>query len=230
MKKIMLISCAVMCLILSACRPFTDRPRAVVTPTPVPEATVTPTPVIIEETKQPATATDLVPATTSPTDLKPVPTPEGGNAALNENRQEIPFNCVLRGFFITTPEKLTEIISGPDSSVLIQDEEGWRDYQSKYCPGSDFNLEFSMEYFPDQYLFARISMGAKPTFSSAYDVEKVLLGYDGLSIDASISDICAYHDFGYDASYGSAQYFVCIVAVNSADIPAGVAESMRYVY
>lgn len=222
MKKILLISCAAMCLILSACRPFIDRPRAVVTPTPVPEVT-----------KQPATPTDLTTKPVSPTDLKPVPTPEGGNAALNENQQEIPFYYVFRGFYLTTPEKLSKIISGPDSHTLIQDDEGWHDYQDKYCGGVEWDAEFS---FPDQYLFAEIHMGAKPKYTVAYDVEKVLLSYDGLSFAYTSSEnflsdhIQAYSDYGYGPEYGSAQYFVCIVAVNSADIPAGVAESMRYVY
>lgn len=223
MKKILLISCAALCLILSACRPFTDRPRAVVTPTPVPEVT-----------KQPATPTDLSTKPVSPTDIsEPVSTPEGGNAALNENRQEIPFYYVFRGFYLTTPEKLSKIISGPDSSVLIQDEDGWHDYQDKYCPGIEWDAKFT---FPDQYLFAEISMGAKGKFTDAYDVEKVFLSYDGLSVasnynETAVSDrIHAYSDLGYGPEYGSAQYFVCIVAVNSADIPAGVAESMRYVY
>lgn len=234
MKKILLISCAAMCLILSACRPFTDRPRTYGTQRDdVPQATVTPTPVIIEETKRPATATDLVPATTSPTDLAPVFTPEGGNAALNENRQEIPFYHVFRGFYLTSAEELSAIISGPDKSVIIQDEEGWHDYQWKYCPGIEWDAKFT---FPDQYLFADISMGAKPKYVGAYSGEKLILDSEGRMY---VTEDYDYNEnplseriyaYSKNSSDNGAQYFVYIVAVNSSDIPADVAESMKYEY
>lgn len=232
MKKILLICCAALCLILSACGLMGGRHQAAVTPVPTPA-----------ETKRPATATDLVPETASPTDISEpvspaengdVPSPEVFRPWIGDEKElkEIPFRYVFRGFCLTSAEKLSAIISGPNKSVIIRDEEGWYDYQSKYCGGIEWDAEFT---FPDQYLFAEISMGAKPKYVGAYAGEKLMVGSEGLYVVANydyneipISErIYAYSQNSSDIG---AQYFVYIVAVDSSDIPEAVAENMKYVY
>lgn len=212
MKKILLISCAAMCLILSACGLMNGRMRS-----GDPQLVVSPTPTV-EQTKRPATATDIKVEAGSPTNLR----------QLGEG---IPFNYVFRGFFLTTPEKLSEIISAPDSYTLIQDEEGWQDYKAKYCPGIEWSGEF---YYPEYQYFAMITMGAKPKYAVSFSIDRVTLSESEIEVSTKLEpigkQIQAYSDLDGGASEGAAQYFVCIIALKSSDIPEAVAENMKYVY
>ena len=224
MRKLLLICCAALCLMLSACGFMgrRQRPEPVVTPTPTP---------VVEQTRRPTTPTDLRTETSSPTDLTPAPTENAGDALLKENQQEIPFNYVFRGFFLTTPEKLSKIISGPDSSVLIQDEEGWQDYQAKYCPGIEWSGEY---YYPEYQYFAMITTGAKPKYAVSLNVDRVTFSESEIEVSTKLepieAQIQAYSDLDGGAGEGHAQYFVCIIALKSSNIPEAVAENMKYVY
>lgn len=170
----------------------------------------------------------------SPVVSEDVPSPEVVRPWIGDEKElrEIPFQYVFRGFYLTSAEELSAIISGPDKSVIIQDEDGWHDYQSKYCPGIEWDAKFT---FPDQYLFADIHMGAKPKYVGAYTGEKLMVGSEGLYIvedydynEIPMSErIYAYSNLSEQNDAG-AQYFLYIVAVNSSDIPDSVAENMRY--
>lgn len=217
-KRISILSAAVLLIaLLSACGFMRGRPQDDGIRGNDSQDVVTSTPVVIEPTKRPVTATDIEVAPGSPTNIK-------------ELGDGIPFNYVFRGFFLTTPEKLTEIINSPDSYTLIQDEEGWQDYQAKYCPGIEWSGEY---YYPEYQYFAMITTGAKPKYAVSLNIDRVTFSESEIEVSTKLepieAQIQAYSDLD-GAGEGHAQYFVCIIALKSSDIPEAVAENMKYVY
>ena len=133
------------------------------------------------------------------------------------DNEEIPFRYLYRGFTSVSWEETGKISAFSEASAggawLIEDDEALRSFGNIFAPGAPFYEEYD---FTRDYMLARISFGAKPSYNISSDVESVFIENDYRDMRFSND----YTKYIYALNSEALHYCVTILIISREDLPA----------